>query len=393
MSEAEMVVLFPAGALVVALVLGVLWWRRRVREQLEGLESSLDLTHPEDETTFPRPLVGSWRGYRVEVRYMPGDGRSRPSRLTFSLTAAERIPVAGTVRVRRRNVLDRLAERAGLVRRLWAPRYPGSEKIYVEADNDGYAAFLVAMEDFRCSVVPLTRYFRPWVSIDGHGVSLTLKGPLLRLIGNLRSVHVRTVLVRLKTLAELEYPSPERAAEAAPTPQTVRARPVSPGLGYTMLAILVLGIGLMYWGSRFPVLHWRPVVYGAVLGAIGVALCAAWAFRELRGHSRALRPFAAVVLMAVLGLPTGAVGALEVVNGLSDTGVARPVEGRIAAIDDWWVRVAVPVEGRGGGTSVGVRVPYARISGAVRADAPVRVTVRPGALGFPWVASVTVSGR
>jgi len=383
MSDAELVVLVPAGALVMALVVGYLLWRRRLRERFDDLESSLDLSHPDDEG-FPRPLVGSWRGYRVEIRYSPGDGKTQPSELMFSLTPPEPIPVSGAIRVRRKNPFDRFAEWIGLVPRLWKARDPHAGKIYVEAENDRYAASLVDTEDFRRTVVPLTRYFRPWVSIDSGEVRLTLKGPLLGLIKNLRAVHVRTVLARLKTLAELDFPP---AGEAGEFSEPASSPSMPRWVGYAAIGLMGAGVALYWWGSRFPAVTWAPIVYGSIIGAAGVVACAIGAFRALRGQSRALRPFAAILLIAVFVVPMGATGALQLVNGLLDSGVAERVDGRIGSVGDWWVRLEIAGGNPVARQSTEVRVPPSKISGSIRADAPVQIVLRPGALGFPWVAS------
>ncbi len=388
--------------LIIVAILGIVVFgvfisgRWRKRRWFGPLQESLGL-----EPSGNDRMEGTWQGAKVHIRYEPG-GRHETECLTFVLEPVQALPVQGFIRVRRKHFIDRLAVASGLARRLWKARYNASGKAFVEAANDDYAERVVGDALFRRAVLPLVDYFRPSLEIHPGRVEFALRGPFLRAGRKLKPKHVQRLLDRLKTISELEFPEP--GPQSAPAADDQAALAAGEGLvggnsearefraaiarlpasvrtlSYLVCGFMVIGPVLWWWSFNYPALEWTPYQYGV---AIGLGLCIVYGvllFPWLRGQSRALKQFSNLMVMALIGLPSLAVGGLLTANAVLDHEDAVYHPARVVSTDDDSVALAVALPA---GTTE-VRIRYRNIEGNPSKDDAFEVGIRSGALGFPW---------
>lgn len=176
----------------------------------------------------------------------------------------------------------------------------------------------------------------------------------------------------------------------------------------TPLRTAIAGIGGMLGGfgafvfAALAATSWRVIVPGAMLrcgllGLGGWVLVSAAAFFLLRGKSDALRTFSFVFFSALLGMPALGVGTGATLNGVLDTGAATSHDARVTRR---WITTSknnrtyhIEVESwRPDESRIEVTVSSGQYDQTVDGS-PLRITTKPGWLGWEWIARVQVLSR
>lgn len=147
---------------------------------------------------------------------------------------------------------------------------------------------------------------------------------------------------------------------------------------------------------------WRVIVPGAMvrcglLGLGGWLVVSALAFVLVRGKSDALRTFSIVFFSALFGMPALGVGTGATLNGVLDAGAATSHDARVTRR---WVTTSknsrtyhLEVESwRPDESRIEVTVSSGQYDQTVDGS-PLRITTKPGWLGWEWIARVQVLSR
>jgi len=386
--------LFAAG-MIAAIVFFVWLMRYGLERAYAPLRQRFGFDYATDKNgrRNPRRIEGEWQGNPASIEFEYG-GRHRPDRIIFTLYPLSPLPVPGSIRVRRKRLIDRLAVAIGLARRLWKHSYHDAGHAFVEADHDRYAEATVAMTQFRQSVLPLVGYRHAGLAIQGDRISLTLKGPFLLRRRQLKPARVQQIFNQLHALGQLDYPATDAVAAGSPATESdtapallherMRHSPLWPllrPLTLTASTLLFAGPLLLWWGTWYPPLTWELHGYGFAAGGLLTLIYALLLFPAVRGHSRSLSEFSTYFFFAAVGFPSFLAGVPVVYNGMADTGEPEYREGKVTGRQDGRARIDVRLpDGRTGSVKLKVSdQTYRQIY-----NKPVHIRVMPGALGYTW---------
>lgn len=313
--------------------------RRGAVRKLGPLAQRLSLERtddPEDPTRIA--LAGEWDGGPLRVIYTtPGYLQSDRVRIALDVP----LNLGGQVRFQQRGFWHRLAHRVGLIPAVATVDRDFHRRIAPEATHDEEAERLVGEGAVRETLLRLIRDRRTRVTLDSEGVVIEYRKHALLpgrgLRRHLRPGAATATVTDLEQLADAArmalrgHRPPARAAgtsvDAATDAEIAElatlAEVITGHRGGRILAsgpaLLIVGPAVLLWGLGFPPVQWT--LYGIGLaggGALAVAFMI-FAFRVLRGRTRALRDFVVLSASACVGLLCLVPGALAGVNGVFDS--------------------------------------------------------------------------
>ncbi|MDJ0869340.1 MAG: hypothetical protein QNK03_24765 [Myxococcota bacterium] len=370
-----------AAVVVLAAILHARRKRRRDRQRLSTLAADL-----EAET------VASGGHYRAELdgrtydfAYSEGS-RNSPSHLIVRVDC----PSPGSFRLRPENGFDRVFKRLGIAVEIQTGDREFDAATYVSTDEVPFTQrFLAASEKRRAVLELIERGFRE-ISHDGRTMQAKC-APFALEPGSNRPV-IEDAVRRLASLCEA-MPEDTYEGRLGGTSAWKWRRRFALGVAS---ASAVIGIGLMLWGSHaYPPLDAGDLLrlslrysVPALLGFLVLSVVL------LKGRSSSHRDLALVLLASSVGAIVGGFGGFAVANGSLDRGAATSHDAAVLArrktsgrSESHYVTVA---SWRADRDREELDVSRRLYEAAGAEGARLRVTTRPGQLGFEWIEALAV---
>lgn len=370
-------VLVLLGVIVFAtLLIAFLFVKFFIGRSRRALQPVADWTGTPMRTRFSDGAVavsGRHEGAPFTCAYTPPQ-KSTPPYLTVTLT----IPQAPVMTVRRRNRFDRISSRLRFTRSMAAGDPEFDDRFYIDTAEPASAAALLSDDRLRRAI---TRFFSTnttEVRFGRDGVSIKQKLDLKE------RVDPQTVAALLADLEAVSRPAGRTTLQFADAPLSGKALRLR--LGAPLALLIFAGIALIIVGTEmYPTLYpsFWDATRQALPWAVGLSagyLLLAWLFAGRRTDRH--MTIGMVLLLALPAFFPTTVGGIYVVNGFLDD--SRAVEMRGTVLETY-------TKGRGGKkirfTVDGRRAAgFDRPRGDFPRGLPVRLTVRDGYFGYPWVA-------
>lgn len=317
-------------------------------------------------------ISGRYKNCPFTCTYTPPH-KSTPPYLIVAL----KIPQQAVFSIRRRNRFDKFCGRFGFTRPMSTDDPGFDDRFHIDTADPGEAVKILGQKGYRHRIEAFFELPTAEIAYSREGISVKQRREPKD------QVHPETVAALLDDLAVISRPTDRttlRFADAPLSGTAIRMRIGSPLvlLMFTGLALSIIGMEAYptlypsFWDVAWQVLPW-------VAAASAGYLLLAWLFA---GHRTDRHMTIGMVLLLVLpAFYPATVGGLYTANGFLDHSRAVEMRGTVHS---------TYIQGRGG-RKIRFTVDDRRTAGFDRPRGdfprglPVRLTVRDGYFGYPWV--------
>lgn len=383
MAKTDPLLIIAGVLLPFFLFLGFVIWAsqravtQRRKRTLEAVAQALGVAPPGDSAA---PVLEHRSGDQ-SVQITP-IRRGKYEYLQIQLRSSHALPC---VVLRKETALDRLGRALGLNRELQLGDRDFDEAVYIESDEQpAHVRALLGDARVRDGAIEICRQGHP-LRVERGGLSLLLptgyKAPARE------DIAERVALLQRIAPGLRDVPGALGVPQPAPGDRLAAASLVL--LILTYLAFLFTDVARVRMGTALdPAVPQRL----AKLGLVVAALCAGGGYVYIRGHSRSLRNYLAVLLASLISAPILPGLLLWTINVAADRAPVRVAAGQVTDLRSTRgksssYRVSVTLDEGSDPRALSLRQSYSTYK-LLRRGAPVTVDIHRGAFGWAYADAV-----